>query len=92
MEWDNLNYVDMADLYYGAIAFKAENAMNINDILTAQQVKIKIAKLLLACLSAEPTQLMIRLIGKIIRLDYRICKFILIELRAEFVALNPQEN
>ena len=53
MEWDNLNYVDMADIYYGAIAFEAENAMNINDILTAQQVKIQIAKLLLACLSAE---------------------------------------
>ena len=90
MEWDNLTYVEMADMHYGGVAFEAEIAIDQKDMIAAQRVKVKIAKLLFACLSGERTQPMIRFIGKYVRLDNKICKFILMELRHEFVTLIPQ--
>ena len=59
MEWDNLTYVEMADMHYGGVAFEAELAIDQKDVITAQRVKVKIAKLLFACLSGERTQPMI---------------------------------
>ena len=92
MEWDNLTYVELADVYYGGVAFEADMTIDNQDVIEAQRVKVKIAKLLYACLSGERTQPMIRLIGKYVRLDNKILKFILMELRSEFVSLIPQED
>ena len=90
MDWNTLSYVERAEIYYEDVASQAEISINQEDIVLAQEIKVKIAKLLLACLSCERTKPMIRVIGKYVRLDNKLCKFILMKLRAEFVNLNPE--
>ena len=65
MEWDNLTYVEMGDVYYSGVAFEADMAIENQDVIEGQKVKVKIAKLLYACLSAERTRPMMRLVGYI---------------------------
>ena len=92
MEWVTLSHVEMADAYYGGIEVMAELAIDQEDVVAAQEVKLKICKVLLACLSSERTKPIIRMIGKYVRLDNKLCKFILMKFRAEFVNLDPQED
>ena len=91
MEWDDLTYVELADLHYGGVAFEADMAIENKDVVEAQKVKVKVNKLLYVCLSAERTRPMMRLIGKYAHLDTKLLKFILRELRHGYASL-PQEN
>ena len=91
MEWDNLTYIEMGEVYYGGVAFEADMAIENKDVVDAQKVKVKVNKLLHACISAERTRPMMRLIGKYAHLDSKLLKFILRELRHGYASL-PQEN
>ena len=44
MEWVTLSHVEMADAYYGGIEVMAELAIDQEDVVAAQEVKLKIAK------------------------------------------------
>ena len=91
MEWDNLTYIEMGEVYYGGVAFEADMAIENKDVVEAQKVKVKVNKLLYACITGERSPPMRKLIGKYAHLDNKLFKFVLNQLRHEFVAAQ-QEN
>ena len=91
MEWDNLTYVEMGDVYYGGVAFEANMAIENNNVIEAQKVKSKVNKLMYACVSGEKSHAMMILISKYLHLDHKLLRFVLKGLRQEQDALF-QEN
>ena len=91
MEWDNLTYVEMGDVHYGGVAFEANMAIENNNVFEAQKVKVKVNKLMYACMTGETSHAMIKLLAKYYSLDNLLFRFVLRGLRREQEAL-PQEN
>ena len=90
MEWDNLTYVEMGEVYYGGVAFEADMAIKNGNVNEARKVKAKVNRLMYACISGgDRSPEMEVLIRKYFQLDTLLFKFILRGVRREFEALSP---
>ena len=80
------------DLYEG-VAQVIEICIDQDDIVTAQECKIKIAEFLFKLLQDGVSRQEMRIFGKFVRLEIIINKFILLRLRAAYVELeSPDED
>ena len=80
------------DLYEG-VAQVVKICIDQNDLITAQQCKIKIAQFLFQLLQDGVSRQEMRIFGKFVRLEMIINRFILLHLKAAYVELeSPDED
>ena len=82
----------VSDLYEG-VAQVVKTCINQNDIITAQECKIKIAEFLFKLLQDGVSREEMQIFGRFVRLEIIINKFILLNLTAAYVDLeSPDED
>ena len=89
---EHLAELDWANQQYTSLEELSNTIINQEDTIFAQGIKIRVAKIIVACLKFERTRPMIRLIGKFYRLEFILTKFILLELRKEYVEIDPDDE
>ena len=78
---------------YDALAKWAETCINQDDIINAQKCKLRISQLMLRMISEGYTRPKLRLYGKFNRLEIKLSRYILVQLRADYVELeSPNED
>ena len=78
---------------YDSLEEWAEISMNQDDIVNAADCKVEISQLMYRIISEGYTRPKVRLYGKLNRLEIKLSKYILTQLRADYVKMeSPDEG
>ena len=78
---------------YDSLEEWAELCVNQDDIVNASECKLKISQLMFRIISEGYSRPKVRLYGKLNRLEIKISKFILLQLRIDYVEMeSPNES
>ena len=78
---------------YESLEEWAELCINQEDIFNASECKLKISQLMFRIISEGYSRPKVRLYGKLNRLEIKISKFILLQLRIDYVEMeSPNES
>ena len=78
---------------YDSLEEWAELCINQDDIGNASECKLKISQLMFRIISEGYSRPKLRLYGKLNRLEIKISKFILVQLRTDYVEMeSPNED
>ena len=78
---------------YESLEEWTEVCINQDDIVNASECKTEISQLMCKIISQGYTRPKVRLYGKLNRLDIKISKFILLQLRTDYVEMeSPDED
>ena len=78
---------------YGSLEEWAEICINQDDIVSASKCKLRISQLMFRMISEGYTRPKLRVYGKLNRLEIKLSKYILDQLRADYVEMeSPDED